>query len=88
MPAKIFDIDFDEFAPKVEQALRDEFPKDTIEITQGYKGRVHLLIVSPKFNDMTERQKQDFIWEILKAELEDEVQAVSLALVYGTDELK
>jgi stress-induced morphogen len=86
MPAKVFD--FDQLAPKVEQALREEFPKDTIEINKGYKGRVHVLIVSPRFNDMTERQKQDYIWDILKAELEEDVQAVSLALVYGTDELK
>jgi acid stress-induced BolA-like protein IbaG/YrbA len=86
MPAKVFD--FDKLELQVKEVLRETFPEDTIEISKGYKGRVHVLVVSSKFNDMTDRQKQDFIWEILKAELEDEVQAVSLALVYGTDELR
>ncbi len=86
MPAKVFD--FDKLESQVKEVLRETFPEDTIEISKGYKGRVHVLVVSPKFNDMTDQQKQNFIWEILKAELEDEVQAVSLALVYGTDELR
>ena len=86
MPAKVFD--FDKLEPQVKEVLRETFPEDTIEISKGYKGRVHVLVVSPKFNGMTDEQKQNFIWEILKAELEDEVQAVSLALVYGTDELR
>jgi hypothetical protein len=36
---------------------------------------------------MNERQKQQVIWEILNTRLGADAQAVSLAMVYGTDEL-
>ena len=53
----------------------------------GYNGRVHLKVVSRRFNGMNERQKQQVIWEILNTRLGADAQAVSLAMVYGTDEL-
>ena len=89
MPAQVFD--YEELAKKVEAALRNEdaFPKDTVEITEGYLGRVHVLVVSPKLNGMSGQQKQDLVREILNAELgEEEAQGVSLVLAWGTEELR
>jgi stress-induced morphogen len=74
-------------ADGVTQGLRRAFPHDTIDIREGYKGRIHVLVVSDRFNGMTERQKQDLFWEILKEESPEEADAVSVAVIYGTDEL-
>ncbi len=57
-------------------------------MTEGYQGRVHVLVVSSKFNDLPEHARQDLLWGILKAELAEEAQGVSFAIAYGTDELR
>ena len=79
--------DYETLAQKTKAGLRRAFPHDTIETRPGYQGRVHLLVVSSQFNGMTEGQKQNLFWEILKTEVPEEAQAVSVAIVYGTDEL-
>ena len=79
---------FEELAPKVVAALRGEFPTDTIDVTEGYQGRAHVLVVSSRFNGMGEHARQDLLWDILKAELAEEAQGVSFAIAYGTDELR
>lgn len=79
--------DFGVLAPQVEAALRSEFPRDTMDVSEGYLGRVRIKLVSSRFNGMDEREKQDLVWQILRARLGPEAQAVSYVLVYGTDEL-
>ena len=70
-------------------ALREEFPTDTIECTEGYGDYVHVLVVSEKLNGMSELQKQARITEILTTKLgEEATAAVSMVVGYGTDELK
>lgn len=69
-------------------ALRKRFPFDTIATEVTYLGKIHIKIISEKFNNKTERQKQKIVWNILKKELNiEEIQLISLALAYGTDEL-
>jgi hypothetical protein len=79
--------DYETLASNIKTALRRAFPHDTIETRPGYQGRVHVLVVSSQFNGMTERQKQTLFWDILRHEAAEEAQAVSAAIVYGTDEL-
>lgn len=74
-------------AQRVQHALREVFPTDTIATDQGYNGRVHLKVVSAMFNGKSEEQKQDMIHQILRDKLGLDAQVVSLALAYGTDEL-
>ena len=85
MPEQIFD--YPQEALRVTAALREGFPQDTIDTSEGYNGRVHVKIVSNRFNGKSEREKQAFIWEMLKEKLGADAQAVTLATVYGTDEL-
>jgi len=80
-------FDFDNLAPQVEAALRHEFPQDTIDTREGYLGRVQVLVVSKRFNGLSESEKQSLIWDVLRARLGPDSQAVSVALAYGTDEL-
>ena len=85
MPDTIFDYNLE--SQRVVNALRPEFPTDTIDTREGYHGRVHLALVSRRFNGWSEAQKQAFIGDLLRDKLGPDAQAVSLALVYGTDEL-
>lgn len=85
MPETIFN--YDKEAERVVNALRAEFPTDTIDTTEGYNGRIHVKLVSRRFNGMREAEKQAFIWDLLRDKMGPGAQAVSLALVYGTDEL-
>ncbi len=81
-------FDFDSVKSKVEAALRKQLPHDTIDVSPGYEGRAHVLVVSAEFNGMSEEQKQEYVWRILKSELAQDAPAVSFVLVYGTDELR
>ena len=72
---------------RVVEALRTEFPTDTVVTDEGYNGRVHVKVVSSRFNGMNEEQKQQMIHDILRERLGADAQAVSLAMAYGTDEL-
>jgi len=80
-------VDYADLAQRVEKALRSEFPQDTIDLEEGYQGRIHLRIVSKRFNGMKERSKQSLVREILEGALGADAQYVSLILPYGTDEL-
>jgi stress-induced morphogen len=80
-------FDYNNVAERVVNALRTEFPTDTIDTREGYHGRVHVTLVSRRFNGWSEAQKQAFIGDLLRDKLGPDAQAVSLALVYGTDEL-
>ena len=88
MSTQVQDYDYEALAPKVKAALRRAFPDNsTIVTSPGYRGRVHAKVVSEQFNGISEREKQNIIWDALNSELSEEAQAVSLALAYGTDEL-
>ena len=78
---------YEEQAQRVVEVLRQEFPTDTINTNEGYNGRVHVKLVSRRFNGMNEQEKQQFIWDLFRDKLDADAQVISLALVYGTDEL-
>lgn len=79
---------YTDHAETVKNALRKAFGDNTTIVTnEGYLGRVHVKIVSEQLNGKTERQKQEYLWDILRTELKDEAEAVSLVVGYGTDEL-
>ena len=70
---------------KLREVLGDN---TTIVANEGYLGRVHLKVVSEKFNGKGEREKQNYIWDIIHAELDEEAQqAISFVTCYSTDEL-
>ena len=78
---------YEEQAQRVVEVLRQEFPTDTIDTNEGYNGRVHVKLVSRRFNGMNEQEKQQFICDLFRDKLDADAQVISLALVYGTDEL-
>ncbi len=80
-------FDYQTESVRVEEALREDFPKDMIDTSESYKGRVHVKPVSRFFNGKSQQEKQACIWDLLKDKLGDNAQAVSPALVLATDEL-
>jgi hypothetical protein len=48
-------------------AFRARFPHDTVDVSDGYKDNIHLTVVSRTFDDMSEKQKQALMWEIVDA---------------------
>lgn len=81
-------IDFDILAPRVEQVLRKLVGTNAaIELTPGYQGRVRAKVITPFLNGMTEREKQQILWEVLRAELNGDSDSISFIVAYSMDEL-
>ena len=71
------------------EALRAEFPGDTVEVTPGYGRHVHALVVSSRLNGMSELEKHAFVREVLRTKLgARRAAAASMVVAYGTDELR
>jgi acid stress-induced BolA-like protein IbaG/YrbA len=80
--------DYEALVPAVRSALEKAFPESAIELTKSYGGHIHVLLVSRALNGMGEREKQQYVWDMLQTELAEESQAVSMVIAYSTDELK
>ena len=83
----ITEVDYENLSARVEAALRTEFPQDTIVLKEGYKGRVHVMVVSAKFNGMSEEERRARVRDILDEHLKQDAQGVSLVIPYATEEL-
>jgi stress-induced morphogen len=85
MPEVAFN--YNELAPRVEAALREEFVGDGVFLSEGYKGRVHIKIVSTKFDRMSTAERQVYVYEVLNSKLASDSEAVSLVSSYSVEEL-
>lgn len=74
----------------LEQALRQEFPKDTVDISDGYQDNIHVLVVSRKFDELDHQQKQDYLWKIIDSckLTKQEKLLISLVFPVSPSELK
>jgi len=74
---------------EVERVFRAAYPlPDFVDVSPGYRSNVHVVIVSRKFDNMTERQKHDTVWEIAREHFGKDAQRISILLAYSPDELK
>jgi hypothetical protein len=71
-------------------AFRAEFPEDTVDVSDGYKGNIHVMVVSRRFDAMKERDKQDLMWRVVDGtDLTDkEKHLISLLYPVSTEEIK
>ena len=74
-------------AIKAEASLHQHFPNAGIELRPGYQGRIHIIIASPSFNGLKEEEKQEMVWDFLRADLKEEAQNITLVIPYSMDEL-
>jgi hypothetical protein len=56
-----------EIKKALEASFRRRFPQDTVDVSDGYKDNLHVLVVSRQFDNMTEQNKQDLLWGIIDA---------------------
>jgi len=80
-------FDYADIAERTKRALAGELTNAMIVTEEGFGGRVHVKIVSDHLDGMSEREKQELVWDILKRELASDAQAISFVLPYGADEL-
>ena len=64
-PKRKQSLDRNKVKKTLEAAFRQEFPSDTVDVSDGYKDNIHILIVSRKFDTMKEQVKQDLMWDII-----------------------
>lgn len=74
----------------IEQALRKEFPTDTVDVSDGYKENIHIVVVSRRFDDMSHREQGEYVWDLVSKSglTEDEIALVSLVVPTSPSLLK
>jgi len=72
----------DEIKAVIENAFREEFPRDTVDLSDGYKNNIHVLVVSRSFDDMSEKDKQDILWGVIDATDLTDAEKALISLVY------
>lgn len=75
---------------KIEAILSAEFPGETVDVSDGHADNVHVIVVSRRFNDMREKEKQDLLWSAIdRSDLtQAEKVKISLILPYSPRDLK
>lgn len=75
---------------KIEKALRAEFPGDTVDISDGYKGNVHVLVVSRRFDNKNDLDRQAWLEDVIADSGISKAQRakVSLVLAMSPGEIK
>jgi acid stress-induced BolA-like protein IbaG/YrbA len=72
------------------KVLKDIFPDDTVDISDGYGDNIHVLVVSRRFDGLQDEAKLDMIWDPINKSVltEDEKSLISLALPLSPAEIK
>jgi hypothetical protein len=80
----------DELVRAIVDAFRREFPTDTIDVSDGYKDNIHVLVVSRKFDSMSERRKQDMMSTLLKSAdvTQEEMELITVLMALSPGEIK
>lgn len=74
----------------IEAAMRKHFPHDTVDVSDGYKGNIHILVVSRQFDRFSEYERQGVLRDIIESSgiSKDQQAKISLLLAYSPSELK
>src|SRR5688500_5857203 len=55
------------FKEKIYKIVKKEFPEDTVDVSNGYRDNVHVVVVSRKFDACrSERAKQEMLWDVIE----------------------
>ncbi|MGD8718658.1 MAG: hypothetical protein PVH29_07535 [Candidatus Zixiibacteriota bacterium] len=77
----------EDFKEKVEEAINAEFGENAAELEVLESGRVSGFVVSGKFDDKSDQERQDMLWETLKEALtQEELLNVSFLITLTPDE--
>lgn len=67
----------------LEKVFRQRFPDDTVDISDGYKGNVHVLVVSRNFDGLGDRQRYAMLWRIVESAGLTKAQEAKVSLLMG-----
>ncbi len=76
---------------KIEKLLRQEYNENsTVDVSDGFRDNIHIVIVSRKFFGKSEKQKHEMVWSVIESGglAESEKNKISLIVPYSPDELK
>jgi hypothetical protein len=51
---------------RLEDALRQAFPHDTVDVSDGYRDNVHVLVVSRRFDDLSDKSRYALLWRLVE----------------------
>jgi ribosomal protein S3AE len=72
----------DQVKQLLREAFRKRFPNDTVDISDGYKENIHVMVVSREFDEMREDVKRELMWEIIDSTTLSEDEKTLISLVY------
>ncbi len=73
---------------QMRRAFKEEFPEDTVDVSEDEHGHFQVLVVSRRFDGMGEKQKLDLLWNIARDGLKKTpLRRISLLLGYSPQEL-
>ena len=81
----------DDLPDRIRGILKTEFPDETVDVSlSGIRDNVHVIVVSNKFDRMTEKKKQDYLWELIDESSlsEEEKLRISMVLPVSPKELR
>jgi polyhydroxyalkanoate synthesis regulator phasin len=77
---------------RIYTVLKREFPADTVDVSDGYRDNIHVLVVSRGFDKCrSEQEKEEMLFDMLIEKgsfTEDELAKITMLLPYSPDELK
>jgi len=81
----------DDLPDRIRGILKTEFPDETVDVSlSGIRDNVHVIVVSNKFDRMTEKKKQDYLWKLIDESSlsEEEKLRISMVLPVSPKELR
>lgn len=80
----------DELKSAIENSLRREFPTDTVDVSDGYKDNIHVMVISRKFDSMSDTVREDYLRTLLDDSdlTEAEKRRITVLLTWSPAELK
>ncbi len=81
-----------ELKRRIHDVLRGQFKEfgETVDVSDGIGDNIHVVVVSRKFDNMREKEKQGLLWGTIDASDLTDAQKVKISLVlpYSPDDLK
>lgn len=73
---------------QVRRGFKEEFPEDTVDVSEDEHGHLQVIVVSRQFDGMGEKEKLDMLWVIAQSRLKKtQRRHISLLLGYSPQEL-
>ena len=75
---------------KIRKILRQAFPEDTVDVSDGYNENIHIVVMSREFDNKGEKEKQEYLWSLIdKSNLtKEEKSMISLIIPLSPSEVK